>query len=96
MRCASNRGLTRFTMGVQARCERLHVQRASRVLATSRYSAERAQEFYRLRQTPTVVPELIDLAEWRRLLGEQQRVASRASRCSSWAGSTAASGWRFC
>ena len=70
------RGLTRFTMAVQARCERLHVQRASRVLATSRYSAERAQEFYRLRKTPTVVPELIDLTEWRRLLGEEQRVAS--------------------
>ena len=70
------RGLTRLTMGVQARCERLHVSRAERVLATSRYSAERAREFYALRQTPTVVPELIDLAEWRRLLGEQQRVAS--------------------
>jgi len=69
-------GLTRFTMGVQAQCERLHVQRAARVLATSRYSAERAREFYQLRQTPTVVPELIDLAEWRRLLGEQQRIAS--------------------
>jgi glycosyltransferase involved in cell wall biosynthesis len=56
-------GLTRLTMGLQARCERLHVQ-----LATSRYSAARAQEFYALRQPPTVVPELIDLAEWRRLL----------------------------
>jgi glycosyltransferase involved in cell wall biosynthesis len=70
------RGLTRLTMGLQARCERLHVTRAARVLATSRYSAERAQEFYGLRQAPTVVPELIDLAEWRRLLAEQQRVVS--------------------
>jgi glycosyltransferase involved in cell wall biosynthesis len=69
-------GLTRFTMGVQARCERLHVQRASRVLATSRYSAERAQDFYGLRETPTVVPELIDLAEWRRLLAGQQAVVN--------------------
>ena len=41
-------GLTRVTMGMQARCERLHVQRAARVLVTSRYSAERAQEFYGL------------------------------------------------
>jgi glycosyltransferase involved in cell wall biosynthesis len=65
-------GLTALTMGMQARCERVHVRRASRVLATSRYSAERAQEFYGLRQTPTVVPELIDLAEWHRLLGEQR------------------------
>jgi len=64
-------GLTRLTMGLQARCERLHVERAAQVLATSRYSAARAQEFYALRQTPTVVPELIDLAEWRRLLGHQ-------------------------
>jgi glycosyltransferase involved in cell wall biosynthesis len=65
-------GLTALTMGMQARCERVHVQRAARVVATSRYSAGRAQEFYGLKQTPTVVPELIDLAEWRRLLGEQR------------------------
>jgi glycosyltransferase involved in cell wall biosynthesis len=64
-------GLTRLTMGLQARCERVHVTRAARVLATSRYSAERAQEFYALARTPTVVPELIDMAEWRRLLREQ-------------------------
>jgi glycosyltransferase involved in cell wall biosynthesis len=61
-------GLTRLTMGVQARCERTHVERASLVLSTSHYSAARAQEFYALRRAPTVVPELIDLAEWRRLL----------------------------
>jgi glycosyltransferase involved in cell wall biosynthesis len=69
-------GATRFTMGLQARYERMHVERASRVLATSRYSAERAQEFYGLREMPTVVPELIDLAEWRRLLAGQQAAAS--------------------
>jgi glycosyltransferase involved in cell wall biosynthesis len=40
------------------------------VIATSRYSAERAQEFYDLRETPRVVPELIDLAEWRALLAQ--------------------------
>jgi glycosyltransferase involved in cell wall biosynthesis len=55
-------------MSVQARCERLHVERAARVLATSRYSGERAQEFYGLREFPSIVPELIDLGEWRRLL----------------------------
>ena len=58
-------GLTRVTMGIQARCERLHVRRARRVLATSRYSAERARELYALDRLPAVVPELIDLAEWR-------------------------------
>jgi len=62
-------GLTRLTMSMQARCERLHVQRAARVLVTSRYSGERAQEFYGLATAPRVVPELIDLGEWRRLLG---------------------------
>ena len=64
-------GATRLTMGVQARCEREHVRSASLVLATSRYSAGRAREFYGLERLPTVVPELIDLAEWRRLLAAQ-------------------------
>jgi glycosyltransferase involved in cell wall biosynthesis len=63
-------GATRLTMALQARCERLHVERASRVLATSRYSAARAREFYGLKQLPAIVPELIDLAEWRKLLAE--------------------------
>ena len=58
-------GLTRLTMGIQARCERLHVHRARRVLVTSRYSAERARDLYELDRLPAVVPELIDLAEWR-------------------------------
>ena len=61
-------GLTRLTMGIQARCEQLHVHRAARVLVTSRYSGERAQQFYGLDRFPTVVPELIDLAAWRRHL----------------------------
>jgi glycosyltransferase involved in cell wall biosynthesis len=60
------RGATRLTMSVQARCERLHVERAARVICTSRYSAERAREFYGLRDLPAIVPEPIDLAEWRR------------------------------
>ena len=63
-------GLTRFTMSVQARCERLHVHRAARVLVTSRYSGECAQRLYGLERPPTVVPELIDLAAWRRHLAE--------------------------
>jgi glycosyltransferase involved in cell wall biosynthesis len=63
-------GLTRLTMGVQARCERLHVHRASRVLATSDYSASQAMKLYGLRERPAIVPELIDLAAWRRMLAE--------------------------
>ncbi len=64
------RGLTRWTMAAQARRERLHLERAARVIATSRYSAERAAEFYGLKDTPVVVPELIDLEEWRKALAE--------------------------
>jgi glycosyltransferase involved in cell wall biosynthesis len=70
-------GLTRLTMGVQARCERLHARRAARVLATSGYSAQRAQEFYGLERLPTVVPELIDLAAWRRQLASAPAHAGR-------------------
>jgi glycosyltransferase involved in cell wall biosynthesis len=61
-------GAARLTMSLQAHCERLHVERAGRVLVTSRYSAERARELYGLERAPAVVPELIDLAQWRRLL----------------------------
>jgi glycosyltransferase involved in cell wall biosynthesis len=70
-------GLTRLTMSVQARCERLHVERAARVLVTSRYSGERAREFYDLREFPAIVPELIDLGEWRRLLELHPAPSSR-------------------
>ncbi|HZP23473.1 MAG TPA: glycosyltransferase family 4 protein [Terriglobales bacterium] len=70
-------GLTRFTMGIQARCERLHVQRARQVLVTSRYSAERATQLYGLRRPPVVVPELIDVAEWRTWLQRHPAVSPR-------------------
>ena len=72
-------GLTRFTMSMQARCERLHVHRAARVLVTSRYSGECAQKFYGLGRFPTVVPELIDLAAWRRHLAEFPSPAASGS-----------------
>jgi glycosyltransferase involved in cell wall biosynthesis len=62
-------GMTRLTMSLQARREMLHVQRAAKVLVTSRYSAERAVEYYQLARVPDVVPELIDLAQWRKILG---------------------------
>jgi len=39
-------------------------------VVTSRYSAGRAREFYGLERAPAVVPELIDLGEWRKLLAE--------------------------
>jgi glycosyltransferase involved in cell wall biosynthesis len=71
------RGFTRATMGLQARCEQLHVQRADRVVATSSYSAERAVEFYGMKTKPAIVPELIDLARWRQHLAECPAEASR-------------------
>lgn len=71
-------GMTKLTMSLQARCEEQHVQRAGLVLATSRYSAGRAREFYGLAAAPAIVPELIDLEEWRRLL--QLHPAASTSR----------------
>jgi glycosyltransferase involved in cell wall biosynthesis len=63
------RGATKWTMGMQARCEQLHVRRAARVVVTSRYCAERVKSLYGVSGEPVVVPELIDLAEWVRILG---------------------------
>jgi glycosyltransferase involved in cell wall biosynthesis len=71
------RGLTRLTMSLQARCERLHVQRAARVLTTCRYSADRVRELYSLRCLPSVVPEPIRLAEWRSLLAQHPAASDR-------------------
>jgi glycosyltransferase involved in cell wall biosynthesis len=61
-------GLTKATMRLQARCEKLHAQRADLVIATSRYSAQRIQELYAISKQPSIVSELIDLSSWRRLL----------------------------
>ncbi len=57
------KGLTRVTMAVQARCERLHAGRADRVITTSNYAAGRIRELYGV--PAAVVPELIDLEAWR-------------------------------
>jgi glycosyltransferase involved in cell wall biosynthesis len=46
-------------------------------LVTSRYSGQRAQEYYGLKTAPRVVPELIDLGAWRRILPE---AADRANQ----------------
>jgi glycosyltransferase involved in cell wall biosynthesis len=60
-------GFTQATMRVQAFCERLHVRRADLVITSSAYSAERIREFYGVVREPRVVPEAIDLGEWRKL-----------------------------
>jgi glycosyltransferase involved in cell wall biosynthesis len=70
-------GLIRRMMGLQARCERLQVHRAECVLATSRYSAGTARDLYGLERMPSIVPELIDLPEWRRMLAGHPGQATR-------------------
>jgi glycosyltransferase involved in cell wall biosynthesis len=63
----NERGLVRALLGVQARWERLNTERADRVVVPSRYSAAVAHEVYGVPpERLAVVPEPIDLAEWRR------------------------------
>jgi glycosyltransferase involved in cell wall biosynthesis len=66
------RGLTRANMALQAKWEHRHVSAAARVVTTSRYSAARIQQLYGVPTKPGVVPELIDLANWRDLLRRNQ------------------------
>ena len=72
-------GLTRATMQIQAAYERKHVRRADAVFTTSQYSAQRLQSLYQLSEKPQVVPELIDLSVWKKLLeANAVRQGSRA------------------
>jgi glycosyltransferase involved in cell wall biosynthesis len=66
------RGLARATMSLQARWEAYHVHHADRVIATSRYSADRLVESYKLTRQPAIIPELIDLAAWRERFARQR------------------------
>jgi len=61
------KGFTRLSMALQAQYEALHVQRADGVVTTSRYSAQRIEQFYRPGKPVSMVPELIDLRRWRDL-----------------------------
>ncbi len=71
------RGLTRATMQIQAACERKHVRRADAVFTTSRYSADRIRDVYKLRVEPHIIPELIDLEAWGKLLELNSMTAPR-------------------
>ncbi len=63
----NERGVVRALLGVQARWERLNTERADRVVVPSRYSATIARQVYDVPAARlAVVPEPIDLAEWRR------------------------------
>ena len=63
----NERGMVRTLLEIQARWERLNTERAERVVVPSRYSAAVAHEVYGVpAERLAVVPEPIDLAEWRR------------------------------
>jgi glycosyltransferase involved in cell wall biosynthesis len=61
-------GVVRWLLGLQARWERANCTRAQKVVVPSEYSAAVAAEAYAIpRAKIAVVPEPIDLGEWRRL-----------------------------
>ena len=63
----NERGVVRLLLGIQARWERRNTERADRVMVPSRYSAGIATALYGVAESRmAVVPEPIDLAEWRR------------------------------
>jgi glycosyltransferase involved in cell wall biosynthesis len=60
-------GMVRALLGQQARWERLNTRRADRVVVTSEYCAGVAHQVYGVPLTKlAVVPEAIDLDDWRR------------------------------
>jgi glycosyltransferase involved in cell wall biosynthesis len=64
-------GTKRIGLTILARLEARHVRRCDRVITTSVYSSERIAEYYGTKlEKIFVVPELIDLASWRRALAE--------------------------
>ncbi len=70
----NERGLVKALLGIQARWERLNTDRADRVIVPSRYSARVAEEVYAIPpEKIAVVPEPLDLAEWRRRFGAAER-----------------------
>ncbi len=73
------RGIPWLRLTTEAFLERRHVQRADRVLATSRHSAERLVVDYGLDpELLRVVPEPIDLARWCKTLEDAPRVPAEA------------------
>lgn len=75
----NERGWVRALLTVQARWERSNTARADRVVVPSQYSAAVAHDVYQIpRSKLAVVPEPIDLADWRRRFAEAAR--TRAAR----------------
>ncbi len=59
-------GVTRASMAFQARLEAKHARRAACVITVSEYCVGRLEELYGVKNA-VVVPELINLAAWRKL-----------------------------
>lgn len=75
----NERGWVRALLSIQARWERSNTARADRVVVPSRYSASVAHDVYDIPAAKlAVVPEPIDLADWRRRFAET--AAARAPR----------------
>jgi glycosyltransferase involved in cell wall biosynthesis len=73
----NERGLVRVLLGIQARWERRNTERADRVIVPSRYSAAIAEALYGVAPAKiAVVPEPIDLTEWRRRFAAASRGAA--------------------
>jgi glycosyltransferase involved in cell wall biosynthesis len=73
----NERGVTRALLALQARWERANVRLAERVVVPSRYSAAVAHEVYGVApERIAVVPEPIDLPEWRRRFAAATREAA--------------------
>ena len=67
----NERGWVRALLSLQARWERANTARADRVVVPSRYSASVARDAYGIPEDKlAVVPEPIDLDEWRRRFAE--------------------------
>ena len=67
----NERGWVRVLLSVQARWERTNTARADRVVVPSLYSASVAREVYGIPDAKlAIVPEPIDLTDWRRRFGE--------------------------
>ena len=70
----NERGWVRVLLSMQARWERLNTARADRVIVPSRYSASVAREVYGIPEAKlAIVPEPIDLADWRRRFADAAR-----------------------
>ena len=75
----NERGVVRALLGVQARWERSNTARADRVVVPSRYSVSVAHDVYGIPDAKlAIVPEPIDLADWRRRFAEA--AGARAAR----------------